>query len=195
MTVRTFEYVVVHHAASYDAARKRVVHQGVGTVRLYHVTPEPKGRGFKDIGYQRYIEVDGKIRVGRVDAVPGAHTEGFNHRSLGVCVSGHADFEPFNAAQLRSLVAQCAAWCRLYNLGAERVIGHREAPRYGAKAVGKSCPGKLTDMDTIRELVRAELEGSNRGVVIGDVARCDPEVSDHKPPSTRRDGSPKPKAS
>lgn len=183
---RTFEYVVVHHAASYDAARQRVVHQGVATVRLYHVTPKPRGRGFRDIAYHRYIEVDGKIRVGRVDAEPGAHTEGFNDRSLGVCVSGHADFEPFNAAQRRSLVAQIAAWCRLYGLDAERVIGHREAPRFGAKPVTKSCPGQLTDMDEIRELVRAELAGASRaGVVIGDLARCGPDEA----PSTRRDGS------
>ncbi len=170
--MRTYEYIVVHHAASYDEARKRVVHQSVDVVRRYHVTPKPNGRGFNDIGYQRYIEVDGKIRLGRLDKTPGAHTEGFNARSLGVCVSGHADHEPFSEPQLRSLIAQCAAWCRLYSLDADRVIGHREAPRYGAQPVHKSCPGKLTDMDAIRERVRAELAGSSRGVALGDLARC-----------------------
>jgi hypothetical protein len=201
--MRTFEFIVVHHAASYDDDNSRVVHQSVAVVKRYHMLPKARydaegklvkgtgGRGFLDIAYQRYIEVDGKVRLGRLDKKPGAHTEGFNDRSLGVCVSGHADFEPFNEAQLRSLVAQCAAWCRLYSLGADRVIGHREAPQYGAKAVRKSCPGKLTDMDAIRELVRAELTGGNRGVVLGDLARCDPEVSDHKPVATRRDGKPK----
>lgn len=161
--MRTYEYIVVHHAAAYDDKRKRVVHQPVRAVTRYHVTPKPKGRGFKDNAYQRYIEVDGTTRVCRLDKTPGAHTRGFNTRSLGVCVSGHADHEPFNDLQLRSLVAQCAVWCRLYSLDADRVIGHREAPRYGAKPVHKSCPGKLTDMDAIRELVRAELAGVSRG--------------------------------
>lgn len=187
--LRTYEFIVVHHAASYDDEKKRVVHQSVGVVRRYHMTPEPKGRGFKDIAYHRYIDADGKVHLGRLDKTPGAHTEGFNDRSLGVCVSGHADHEPFNVAQIVSLVAQCAVWCRLYSLDADRVIGHREAPTYGAKPVHKSCPGALTDMDNIRDLVRAELAGATRGVALGDLARCEP--NDDGPASAMRAERPK----
>lgn len=184
--MRTISYVVVHHAASYDAERRRVVHQSVELVRRFHKMPLARyvdgklvrgtgGRGFKDIAYNRYIEVDGTIRMGRPDTVSGAHTELFNHVSLGVCCSGHADFEPFNEAQLASLIMQCVAWCHLYDLTAERVIGHREAPRFGAAPVGKSCPGKLTDMEMVRARVRKALSG----------------VIDDEAPVTRRDGSPK----
>ena len=205
--IRTYEFVVVHTGAAFNQKRQRVEHHTFEMVRRDHMLPVARhdaagklvpgtgGRGFKDIGYNRYIEVDGKIRLGRLDAVAGAHTEGFNDRSLGVCCSGSGDHEPFNAAQLRSLVAQCAAWCRLYSLPAERVIGHREAPAFGAKPTSKTCPGKLVDMDVIRGLVRDELLGAWRGgVALEGLARCPPAApasDDAEPPSTRRSGRPK----
>jgi hypothetical protein len=195
--MRTYEYIVVHTGGAYNAKRNRVAHHSFEMVRRDHMLPLARydaagklvpgtgGRGFKDIAYNRYVEVDGKIRLGRPDAVAGEHTAGFNYRSLGVCCSGSGDHEPFNPAQLRSLVAQCAAWCRLYDLDADRVIGHREAPRFGAKPTPKSCPGKLVDMDMIRALVRDELAGTSRGAVA--------PANDNTPP-TRRDGSPKAEA-
>jgi N-acetylmuramoyl-L-alanine amidase len=188
--MRAIRFIVVHTAAAYDAKRHRVVHQTYETVRRYHMMPPARydaggklllgtgGRGFKDIGYHRYVEGDGKIRLGRLDGVRGAHVEGFNDETLGICCSGHGDFEPFNAAQLASLVTQCVTWCHLYDLTAERVIGHNEAPRYGSPPVAKSCPGKIIDMDMIRARVRAGLAGTS---------------SNDAPPSTQRDGSP-PKA-
>lgn len=201
---RTIEFIVVHTGGAFNAKRGRVEHHTAAAVKRDHMLPVARydaagklvkgtgGRGFKDNGYNRYIEVDGKIRLGRLDAVAGAHTEGFNDRSLGVCCSGSGDHEPFNPAQLRSLVAQCAAWCRLYNLPAERVIGHREAPAHGAKPTGKSCPGKLVDMDAIRALVRDELSGIPRGgVALEGLARCPAPGADDEPPSTRRSGKPK----
>lgn len=199
--MQRIEFAVAHTCGAYDFERKRVVHQSVTTVRRIHMMPLARydaagklvpgtgGRGFKDIGYNRYIEVDGKVRLGRLDTVAGAHTEGFNDRSLGVCCSGHGDYEPFNPAQMRSLIAQFAAWGRLYRFDHTHVIGHHEAPQYGAKPTTKSCPGKLVDMDEIRALVRDELLGVVRGVVLEDLARCPPATADDEPPSTRRDGS------
>lgn len=202
--MRTFEYIVVHTGAAYNFKRKRVEHHSFEIVKRDHMLPVARfdgagklvpgtgGRGFRDIGYNRYIEVDGKIRLGRLDKVAGAHTEGFNDRSLGVCCSGSGDHEPFNPAQLRSLVAQCSAWCRLYNLTADRVIGHREAPRFGAKPTGKSCPGKLVDMDMIRALVRDELAGVPRGVALEGLAKCPaPANADAVLPSTQGKVPPK----
>lgn len=193
--MRKIDWIVVHTAGAYDDERRRVVHQRVEVVRAFHVMPVARyvngklvkgtgGRGYKDIGYNRYIEVDGRICLGRPDTVAGAHTEKLNATSLGVCCSGHGDLEPFNERQLNSLVAQCTAWCRLYNLTADRVIGHRETPRFGGAPTLKTCPGKLVDMDEIRARVRDELAGVSRGLVASA-----PEVDpDDEPPSTRRDG-------
>lgn len=190
--MRAIDYIVVHTAAAYDADERRVVHQSFETVKRYHMMPKAErdaagklvpgtgGRGFRDIGYHRYIEVTGKIRLGRLDAEQGAHVEKFNQRTLGVCCSGHGDYEAFNRAQLDSLVAQCAAWCRLYGLSFERVIGHTETELHGGPHVPKNCPGKLIDMAMIRARVRDELAGVPRGMATGE--------PDDEPPPTRREG-------
>lgn len=154
--MRTIEYLVVHTAGAYDAKRKRVVHQSVETIREYHM----RHNDWRDNGYHRYIEVDGAIMQGRPDEQPGAHAGGFNHHSLGICVSGHGDFEDFNDDQMRALVTQLTRWCREHHLGAERCIGHRETTEHGGPVVNKTCPGILVDMDQVRALVGDRLECS-----------------------------------
>ena len=161
---RPIAFVVVHTCGAYDPKRKRVVHQTMETVRKYHMTPVAQGgKGWIDIGYHVYIEQDGAKRRGRMDQVPGAHVEAFNASTLGVCCSGHGDYEPFNAQQMGSLIEQCAEWCKKYDLAADRVIGHRETDDYGGPPVWKTCPGNLIDMDLIRGLVAGELRSSAVG--------------------------------
>lgn len=193
--MRSIDWIVCHTAGAFDAKARRVVHQKVEVVRAFHklpiarydakgkLVPGTGGRGYDDIGYHRYIEVDGKVRLGRLDRVVGAHAHKFNTRSLGVCCSGHGDHEPWNRAQINSLVAQCVAWCRLYTLTPDRIVGHKETELHGGPHVPKSCPGTLVNMDVIRGLVRDELAGVNRGGLALD--------DDTEPPSTRREGKPK----
>jgi hypothetical protein len=200
--VRRIDFLVQHTAGAYDGKARRVVHQKFEVVRAFHMLPKARydaagklaagtgGNGWRDIGYHRYIEVDGKIRLGRLDAVVGAHAAEFNAHTLSVCCSGHGDFDPFNDAQMRSLVAQHAAWCRLYALSFDRVIGHRETAKHGGPPVEKSCPGKLIDMDDIRARVRDELFGVCRGVVPGAIGTAAARDDDDEGPPTRRDGSP-----
>lgn len=198
MAQRTFEFTILHTAGSYDWERKRVVHQSFETVKRYHMMPKAQydeagklvpgtgGLALKDIGYERYVTRDGRLNIGRLDHVGGAHTKGLNFRSRAICVSGHGDFEMWNAAQLRAVVAQCATWCRLDGVPLEHIIGHRDAPRFGGEPTAKTCPGKLINLDMIRALVRDELAGVNRGIA--------PPGDDEPPPTTRRDGTPKPRA-
>lgn len=152
--MRSIDWICVHTAASYDYKRGVVVHQPVSVVTQYHI----QHNGWRTLGYHRYIEEDGTIEQGRPDEEIGAHVGGFNEHSLGICVSGHGDFERFNANQLSSLIRQCTIWCQLYHLPHSHVIGHRETQDHGGPTVSKTCPGILIDMDVIRELVRARLE-------------------------------------
>lgn len=154
--MRQIEWLVVHTAGAYDWKRQRVVHQSVDAVRGYHINHN----GWRDIGYHRYLEDDGTILHGRSEEEVGAHAGGFNTHSLGICVSGHGDFEPFNEDQERSLVMQLTRWCREYRLQAANCIGHRETDEHGGPPVHKTCPGKLVDMDKIRQQVRERLECS-----------------------------------
>lgn len=165
---RPIHFIVIHTCGAYDPKRKKVVHQGVDEVRAYHLRPAREGgKGWKDIGYHRYIEFDGTIRQGRPDVAPGAHCEGFNANTLAICVSGHGDYEPFNAQQMGSLIEQCVRWCKRHELDAGHVIGHRECDDHGAPKVWKTCPGNLVDLDLIRALVARELRDGEPPTGIG----------------------------
>lgn len=156
---RTIRFVTVHHCAAYDTKRRCVVHQSVDEIRRYHMLPKARGgKGFKDIGYHRFVEQDGSIHPGRKDSEIPAAVEGFNTNQLAICASGHGDFEPFNPRQLVALVQQCAAWVVEHQLPIEHVIGHREADDFGAPRVWKTCPGMLNDMDQLRARVRSLLD-------------------------------------
>ena len=94
---------------------------------------------------------------GRSEDQPGAGAAGFNHHALHVCVAGHGDYAPFNAAQEATLVMRLTRWCREHSLPAERVIGHRETDEHGGQPVYKTCPGNLIDMNLLRNKVRERL--------------------------------------
>lgn len=160
--MRPITWIVVHTCGAYDAVHQLVVHQSVGTVRTYHKLAKIYGgNGWSDIGYHRYIEQSGVIRMGRADATVGAHAAGFNAYSLGICCSGHGDFAPFEPAQMTALVAQCIAWCRLYHIPPDHVVGHRETSQHGGPRVDKTCPGNLVDMAVIRNRVRIGFGGGS----------------------------------
>jgi N-acetylmuramoyl-L-alanine amidase len=152
--VRSISYIVLHTAASYDWKAKAVVHQSIATIDRYH----KDHNGWARIGYHWYVEQDGTGERGRQDHEVGAHVGGFNVNSLGLCVSGHGDFEPWNEAQVQEVIRKCAAWCGLYRIPVGHVLGHREAPDFGAPPVHKTCPGVRVDMGAIREALRLRLE-------------------------------------
>lgn len=55
-------------------------------IRRWH-----KARGFNDIGYHYVVDLDGTIEPGRDVEKAGAHTNGHNADSIGVCYIGGAD--------------------------------------------------------------------------------------------------------
>jgi hypothetical protein len=176
--MRPILWIVVHTCGAYDTKNKRVVHQPVQTVRAYHkLAVASGGRGWLDIGYHRYVEQSGIIRMGRADAMIGAHATGFNDFSLGICCSGDGDYEAFNPEQTASLVAQCVAWCKLYGTSPDHIIGHRETSEHGGPPVEKTCPGNLVYMGDIRHRVRDGLGGmapQEEPITLVDVPRFKP---------------------
>jgi len=94
-------------------------------------------RGFAGIGYHHVVLLDGTVEKGRPEAEIGAHCQGHNARSIGVCYIGGTD------AKLRPLdtrtEAQKAALRALVSRLLERhpgaaVRGHDEF------APGRACP-------------------------------------------------------
>lgn len=106
-------------------------------IRKYHMAPAPSGKGWEDIGYHYVIDLDGKGEKGREENLLGAHCDGENHDSVGICLIGEGIGE-FTENQFISLASLVTSLLRKYGLSWRDVFGHYEFP--SAKAQGKTCP-------------------------------------------------------
>lgn len=77
--MRKIEKIILHCSAT-----PKGKHFDVDEIRRWHV----EGRGWKDIGYHYIVYLDGSIHNGRPVEVPGAHVQGQNKNSIGVCYVG-----------------------------------------------------------------------------------------------------------
>lgn len=93
-------------------------------------------------GYHFIIRRFGKIEQGRPVAEIGAHVEGHNSDSIGICVVGRKKFDP---VQIDVLYRKVKDLMIQYNVPVDKVFGHYEFQP------NKTCP----NMDMNR--VRAEL--------------------------------------
>lgn len=76
--MRNINKIIIHCSATREGQDVPVE-----TIRDWHLA-----RGWSDIGYHFYIEVDGAIKKGRNIEKMGAHTKGQNRNSIGVCYAG-----------------------------------------------------------------------------------------------------------
>lgn len=116
--MKTIRYLVVHCSAT-PASRDI----GVAEIRAMH-----KKQGWRDVGYHYVIRRNGQIEKGRPDDQPGAHVQGHNGHSLGICMVGGVTPNlkaecNFTAEQFRALRALLETLERKY--GAQ-VCGHRD---------------------------------------------------------------------
>lgn len=113
--------------------------------------------GWSGCGYHRVVRKNGAVEIGRQLWRLGAHAAGAND-TLGVCVTGDGDHEPWTAAQRAAVLELCAAWCEHYGWNAAHVCGHREVQRvFFGDRTGKTCPGLLVDMGEFRAALHEAL--------------------------------------
>lgn len=123
----TTKYLVVHCAAT-----KPTMDIGLREIRQWH-----RERGWLDIGYHFVIRRDGTVETGRPKGVIGAHVEGHNYESLGICMAGGIDqsgkpennFTPAQFESLRALLDTLKA-----DYPSARIVGHRDLDSK------KACP-------------------------------------------------------
>ena len=128
--------IVIHYSAtpiekSYTAADIDAMH---------------RARGFNEIGYHFFIRRDGTVETGRDLSQPGrfevgAHSQGENSSSIGICYEGGARAAAPNIGFDSRTPAQTAAMIALIRQMLERfpgaiVRGHREMP-----GAATQCPG------------------------------------------------------
>ncbi|MFK4751464.1 N-acetylmuramoyl-L-alanine amidase [Oceanobacter antarcticus] len=85
------------------------------------------------VGYHFVIEVNGTIRLGRPLQETGAHVEGHNYNTIGICLVGRDRYTPEQWSALRSLVVSLSHPGN--GLSISTVCGHRDL------FDGKTCPG------------------------------------------------------
>ena len=79
--MRKIKYIVLHCSAT-----KEGVPFGIEDIDRWH-----RQRGFRKVGYHYVILLDGTIRKGRDIAQVGAHVQGSNANSIGICYIGGLD--------------------------------------------------------------------------------------------------------
>lgn len=95
------------------------------TIRGWH-----KAKGWSDIGYHFVVDLDGTIEVGRSLAQAGAHVQGYNNNSIGICYVGGLAADGKTSADTRTPAQKAALVGLLRELKARFpaavVKGHRD---------------------------------------------------------------------
>lgn len=97
----------------------------VDDIRRWH-----KARGWLDIGYHYVVYLDGSIHRGRSEEVVGAHCEGHNAHSIGVCYIGGKEAGTFKAKDTRTPAQKESLIRLLIDLVCRypdaEIVGHRD---------------------------------------------------------------------
>lgn len=117
--MRPINLIVVHCSATPDD-----LDIGAAEIDSMH-----RRRGFDGIGYHYVIRLDGAIEEGRPLSKVGAHVQGHNANSIGICLVGGLDqarnpADTFTSLQfdaLRGLLAELKA-----QFPGARICGHRD---------------------------------------------------------------------
>jgi N-acetyl-anhydromuramyl-L-alanine amidase AmpD len=113
----------------------RPIAEKVAEIRRWHV----EQRGWRDIGYHWVIDRDGAVAPGRPETEIGAHVEGHNRGTIGICLLGGYGASADDPFEKSFTMTQAHAVIRLIGeimagTTIRKVSGHND---YAAKA----CPG------------------------------------------------------
>lgn len=122
------KYLVVHCSASPPN-----VYVDAAVIDRWH-----RQRGFFKIGYHYVIKRDGVVEKGREEEEVGAHAQGYNTGSIGICLAGGVDGKNnptnnFTHEQQQSLIDLLEKLLKRYPKA--EILGHRDLA-----GVKKACP-------------------------------------------------------
>lgn len=110
---------------------KILIHHGGGFLDFDGVNRYHQMRwGFKSslgyyIGYTWFIERSGKLIQGRADNEEGAHTKGYNKRTIGIGLMGNGEEKDFTKEQYETLKKLTDKKIKQYKIPHSEVYGHR----------------------------------------------------------------------
>lgn len=132
-SVRRIDEIIIHCSATPEGKNYTV-----DDIRKWH-----KDQGWSDIGYHYVVYRNGHVENGRDVNLSGAHCDGHNAHSIGVCYIGGVDAGGKKAKDTRTLAQKAALIGLLCNLKAlypkAKIVGHRDysskkCPSFDAKA-------------------------------------------------------------
>ena len=136
------EFIIVHHTGGTEAdPLADTSHHTFEIVKQAHLA-----RNFEDISYHYFINKAGKIIAGRAENYHGAHTKGYNQRSIGICLAGNFDQTLPTREQESALQALLGLLKDKYNIPKENIVPHRNF-------ANKTCYGRRLADDWAQKLV------------------------------------------
>jgi len=118
--------LIIHHVGSTDTdVSAAQIHQ-------WHLK-----NGWSGIGYHYVIRKNGSIERGRPRDDVGAHTYGYNKKSIGINLVGNFEYAIPQNEQIESAAKLIAALCHIYNISPDNstILGHKDLN-------ATLCPGK-----------------------------------------------------
>jgi len=128
------KYIVLHHAEA-SICTAQDIHQ-------WHLN-----NGWAGIGYHYFVRKDGSIYRGRPRDALGAHCQGWNDWSVGICAEGDYMTETMPQAQENAIIELCHELLSIYS--SAQIVGHRDLN-------ATSCPG---DNYPLAEIQQAAVVG------------------------------------
>jgi N-acetyl-anhydromuramyl-L-alanine amidase AmpD len=132
--LKRVDFFVVHHTVSPPDTT-------IEQVDSWH-----KSKGWIGAGYHFLIKGDGSIERGRPENMQGAHTIGYNDRSLGIALAGDFSKTPPTEAQITSLTGLLLELRQKYHKATIAAHRHLQATE---------CPGKLFPWDELLKRLEA----------------------------------------
>lgn len=150
--------IIIHHTSGTDAnPLADTSSHTFEMVDTYH-----RSKGWDGIGYHWFIEKNGKIKKGRDETKVGAHTVGYNDKSIGICLAGNFDFSLPTESQIQALTKLMGEIMSRYALPASEIYPHR-------KFAKKTCYGtRLSDTWASELMVTEKLLKKQPDIVIGE---------------------------
>ncbi len=125
----TTNYIVLHHAEASKCTAQ--------DIHRWHLA-----NGWAGIGYHYFVRKDGSVYRGRPYNTIGAHCQGFNSNSVGICAEGKYETEIMPEAQKNAIIELCRELLTMYP-GA-KIVGHGDLN-------ATSCPGANYPLTEIQE--------------------------------------------
>lgn len=165
----TIKQVHVHHTVNGNDYRRADVPGMLRSMYRYHT----QRLGWFDIGYNFLVDRFGRAWVGRSGGhrrfVTGAHTLGFNHKSVGIAVIGNfTAHRPGKRA--RRTVSKIAAW-KLAQAGRDRATGKVRMTSHGSDRFGPGRKVRLPRIDGHRDTNQTACPGDELYGLLPDVRR------------------------